>query len=448
MHAALCAALMALCCQAGLAQSDPSKGNPATADDPDGKSVGTASESRIVLEVGDADAKATARLAHAFNLNPTYRGRYGLTVTAPFDRKKADSVDVGTLSGLTPGTSATLEFGVARWRRAGTADVNAVDQVCDKYIPLLIPGHSWDDVTTATSQPCHVDLFQPDALAALIKKINERRASCAKCVGFPDQKPSMCEVLRESSKKGCTGSNASTAAACALLEKSLREDCAACENSSPGDVKACDDLAKIKHDAKLVEPSERLLAQANQALKPQADKLFQPLTMLTVALKGNTQHFDYVLEDDLITAQAADKKGAGITVALTHVLRSSAWIFGYSHENSYKGSDPVQLCMPVAETGATSCKQAAIGAPKKQPAEIAFIENRAAFGAGRFALAPRVEFDFEKSNWAVRLPFYFIANKDKELIAGFALGYSEAAKEKKQEEFGASVFISKAFTFY
>jgi hypothetical protein len=448
LRSTLLATLFGLCCVPSFAQADPGKADPATADDPDAKSVATGSESRVILEAGDADAKATARLAHAFDLSDDYRARYAFTVTAPFDSRKADKADVGTLSGLTTGTSATLEFGVARWAQAGEAEALAVKAVCEKYIPQLIPGYTWSNVTKAIGELCRVDLFETAALAAVVKKLNGRRAGCAKCVDIPDQEPSLCGLLRKSREQSCANPDGTTAAVCALLEKNLREECAACEKPSAGELAACAELATIKHDAKLADAHEELLADANRALQPEAEKLFRPLTTLTLALKANQQHFDYVLVEDLATAKSSDKKGTGITVALTHVLRSSAWIVGYSHEESYKGSDVVQLCTPVGMTGATSCKQATIGAPKKETAELAFVENRMAIIGGRFGFAPRVEFDFKKSNWAVRLPLYFIANKDKQLTAGFALGYSEGEREKKKEEFGASVFISKAFTFY
>jgi len=444
----LLATLLGLCSVPSLAQLSPGKAAPATADDPDAKSIATGSESRVVLEAGDADAKATGRLAHAFDLSDDYRARYAFTVTAPFDSKKADKVDVGTLSGLTAGTSATLELGVARWAQAGESDVLAVKAVCEKYIPLLIPGYTWSNVTKATGELCRLGLFEPEALAAVVKKLNARREVCAKCFDVPDQEPSLCSVLRNGRERSCKSPDGTAVAVCALLEKNLREECAACEKPSAGELAACTDIATIKHDAKLADGHETLLADANRALRPEAEKLFRPLSMLTVALKANQQHFDYVLVEDLATAKSSDERGTGITVALTHVLRSSAWILGYSHEESYKGPDAVQLCTPVGTTGATSCKQATIGAPKKETAELAFVENRTAINAGRFSVAPRVEFDFKKSNWAVRLPVYFIANKDKQLTAGFALGYSEAEKEKGREELGASVFISKAFAFY
>ena len=80
-------------------------------DDPDARSIGTGSLSRVVIEAGDADGKASARLAKELKPTGTRYGRFSFTVTAPFDSKKADKVDIGTLSGLTAGTSAPRAIG-------------------------------------------------------------------------------------------------------------------------------------------------------------------------------------------------------------------------------------------------------------------------------------------------------------------------------------------------
>jgi hypothetical protein len=424
------------------------KASAKTADDPEASSIGTGSASRIVLEAGDANSKATARLAGDFGGEGDIDGRYALTVNAPFDSNKADHVDVGSLSGLSAGTSATLEFGVRRWASPTDEEIDAMMPVCEEHLPKLIPGYSWEDLTTVVAIACDDHAFDLEQLNKLIKGINEVRETCAKCVAIEAADPPICLMLRDARQQSCgSKSPPDNLAVCAVLEKNLREECAVCKDVKSGEGTACGVLARHRKPAALIEDKqqrEALLAKARAAARPVAAKLLRPLSMFTVGLTANTQQFTYLLADNLDEVHKNDKEGVGITLAATHVLRRSAWTLGYSHEESYKGTDKLQLCRPLGATGASTCTAASLGAPKKQKAEIAFLQNRVAFADGRFALAPRVEFDFKKSQWAARVPFYFIASKSHELTGGVAVGYTEV----DDEGLGATVFISKAFTFY
>src|SRR5262245_42305577 len=125
-------------------------------DAPDAKSTGMGDQSKVVVEAGDADAKATLRTAFSrarevdrFPNGPmvsVFR-RIGVTVTAPFDSKKDEKVDVGSLSGLTTGTSATIEFGHFRWRHPAIEDSRAFAKECEKDIPELIPTYDFKTIS-------------------------------------------------------------------------------------------------------------------------------------------------------------------------------------------------------------------------------------------------------------------------------------------------------------
>lgn len=444
MKALSVVALLALSTLATNSQAQGVKASAESADDADARSIGTGAASRIVLEAGDADTKATLRVGGRLGTSDSLDGRYALTVTAPFDRAKADRVDIGSLSGLTAGTSATLEVGLRIWPVPTTAETDAMTKVCDEQLKQLFPGYSWDDIRKAVTVPCDAYAFETSQLDDLVKRLNAKRASCAQCGEVAGEDPPLCEVSRRARLQSCVarGDTPATgdAAACALLDKQERDECAVCKD--PPDA-ACPFIAHYAKPAEVTTDKE-LLKAARYAARGPSDALFRPLTILTVAATANTQHFKYVLDDSLDKVKAADKRGVGITFAATHVLRTSAVSYGYSHEESYNGADETQLCRALGTTGATTCSSAVIGAPEKQKAELAFTQYRVAFKAGRFALAPRVEFDVKKSKWAARVPFYFLANKAQELTAGVAVGYSEG----EDEEFGAAIFISKAFTFY
>jgi hypothetical protein len=359
-------------------------------DDADARSVGTGSSNRIVLEAGDADAKATARLAKLFGNGPEY-GRYAFTVTAPFDSKKADKVEVGTLSGLTSGTSASFEYSLLKWTKATQTEQTAITAACEAAIPRLIPGYTWKQVGRVTSLNCNQDILDLQALREAVDSINKMVAACS-------------SPTPPSSEE--------------------------CKQVAPGSTVVSGN-------------AERVIEEIYSNVTDVVHAASRPMKSFTFSVKANEQSFSYVTADALTTTQTSSKTGYGAAFAYSYIGRRSLWSVGYAHEESYKSSPKLEVCSPIGTTGSLSCSEAIIGAPKKDGRELGFVELRRLIQAGQFALAPRLEFDFEESSWAARLPFYFITNKDDQLTAGVALGYTD-----EDDEFGASVFVSKAFAFF
>lgn len=117
---------------------------------------------------------------------------------------------------------------------------------------------------------------------------------------------------------------------------------------------------------------------------------------------------------------------------------------GFSVEKSYKSNSDVEVCTPIENSTSTKCITGPIGAPTHSYARILFAETRLLIVAEKFAIAPRAEYDFKASKYAVRLPIYIAPNKAKALTGGIGLGYTN----KNDEGFGASVFVGKAFSFF
>jgi len=421
-------------------------------DDPSAKSGVSGSSDRIVLEAGDADAKATARVAKIFRTRPSDSieiiPRIALTLSAPFDSKKADKVDVGSLSGLTAGTTGSLDVSFLFWPIPANGDGINLVSLCDKLLQQLIPGYGWSDVSGA-GFTCDHRLLTQARLVEVTKKLNERmnelRGECKKCGEGTNAKPSHCSVLTRALIDACGNPDASTEAVCAFTRVNRDEACEQCDKIKS----SCSGLRE-RREATLADNAKEILAKQRREIARADRAAFPAQHGLNMNLKGNRQDFKYVLPDTP-TADATDveKQGVGVSLAYSHLSASSLWSAGYSHEKSFKASDTIQVCSPLGTTASTTCKEAVIGAPKEKTAELAFIENRRLLVAGRFAVARRFEYDLKKSDWALSMPLYFLANPNAKnaLTGGVALGYSKSG-DKDKNGARVAVFISKAFSLF
>lgn len=412
-------------------------------DDPSAKSSTTGSESRLVLEAGDADNKATARVANTFMRpkkkfdDPDSFTRFAFTLSAPFDSKKADKVDVGSLSGLTAGTTATLDFALMLWPRSE----QSMNSKCQELVQQFIPGHDWNTtIGKSGAVGCDRHLFERKNIHKAIAGFNKKLAACKQCPRWSPPDASRCSTLTHAESRACATKELGDTASCALLANTRKEACADCDKTE----KECE-LFADRTEAKLDEKKfDEVVATHERALRRLDREAYPGEKWLNVSLKANQQKFTYILESAPTAAQNSQQEGFGASLGYTYLRDVSLWSAGYSHEESYKGGRKTQVCSPIGTTGSTKCSEATIGAPTKEKAELAFIENRRLIASRKFALAPRVEFNFKTSKWAAQVPFYFIPNKDgTQLTGGIAVGYAEG----EVDEFGVTIFISKAFSF-
>lgn len=421
-------------------------------DDPSAKSETTGSTSRIVLEAGDADGRATARVAKALVAPQGKDGelvitpRFALTLSAPFDSKKADKVDVGSLSGLTAGTTGTLDVSFLFYRDPTAEDDQNLVTVCTELLKALLVDHEWDDVSDAGFS-CDHSLFTLDRLKEVVGVLNERRAECNKCSNSGADKPSRCALVTLAIRQACggDGTQPSPAALCALARAERTEACAQCDKLAAG----CKRLDP-RGEAALEKDAQTTL-DANRKRIARADRnSFPRYHGFNASFKANREDFTYVLADaPTADPTTAEKQGYGVSLAYSYLGETSLWAGGYSHERTYKAGKKTTLCNPLGSTGSTTCNEASIGAPKLETAELAFVENRLLVSKGKFAIAPRGEYDFKTSDWGVRVPLYFIPSVKPAdaLTGGVAVGYTESDDEDL-DGWGITVFVSKAFSFF
>jgi hypothetical protein len=169
-----------------------------------------------------------------------------------------------------------------------------------------------------------------------------------------------------------------------------------------------------------------------------------PAHFFTLAAKANRAKANYFLAPDLTKLKKDHVTGYAGSASYSYFRKSFLLTGGFSLERSYKNSDEVEVCTPIPDTTSTQCISGAIGAPSYGYARIGFAEGRWLLGRGKIAIAPRAEYDFTGSTYAVRVPVYLAPTKDKSLIGGIAVGYTN----KDDEGLGISVFIGKAFSFF
>ena len=306
-------------------------------------------------------------------------------------------MDVGTLSGLSAGTSLAFELSHVDWPDAANDRRKAADAVCDNLIPEAIEGYSRDIVNAHGGWRCAPGDLNEEKLQAAVKTLNDKRTACAdkKAAGTLAANDVVCETL--------------LAAPAARL--SLRV--------------------------------EELLVGADERLGRMIDQVQTPISLWTVGATANEQKFSFALPETPTQVDHDDKNGWAVSAVFTRLSRAFLWSVGYSHEESYEAAAKVDICSPIGATGSSSCRQASLGAPTSQQSELAFAEVRWILPSRKLALSPRMQFDIEESEWAVRVPVYLVRNQQGAFTTGLALGYTS-----KDSDVGLAVFVGKEFAFF
>jgi hypothetical protein len=411
----LIAALLALSHQASSAAPDSGKQKDIQAfSSGDNKPGGTSTfVSAASIEAGTSDTKATLSLVGyaPTSLSDDYFLHYQLSGEAPLSTKgSTDAVDIGTVSGLTAGSSASADLSFMRWPHASQAATSDLTSVCEHEIPRLITGvkngvtYDWNQVSGWSDTPaiCSLEIFNPQTLQSIVDGLNAR---LKKCDSPPPATATPQEI--EAQKMVCT------------------------RLQSGGGARLTANALDAAYLRGILAQVSRIERQATEAL-----------TILSIGPKVNRQKVSYFSKDDLNTLNKTNTTGYGAHVTLTRLQGNLLYSGGFSYEKSFKNGDSAQICAPVTGSVALKCSQGSLGAPARLFSRILFTEMRYLISPGALAVSPRLEYDFTASKFAAKLPIYFAPNKDQALTGGIALGYVTHG-----DGFGASVFVNKAFSF-
>lgn len=422
----ICACVL-MCMSAGTWANDDIDTRLAGRNDGDGKSMTAGFDSKVAIEAGDGDSKATIRIAsNSFDVGANQYFRFSFGADAPFDRKKSDQVDIGTVSGLSSGTSATLSATWISWPKPASQAVSAATQLCEQALPLLMPGFLWKENSPRTALSlalhlvggCRPSLFTEKGISAVVDSLNA-------------------EIVRQNEKIQQENDKNLREA----LEKCLVARATAIQSDSEG-CRIPARLPSIK-SAELAPGIAVDLERSFKLLDSIVDGNSPSLHLVSFGVTANRQSFSYVLPSAPADNLDVSRTGNGVTLGYTNVRRSWLWSIGYSQETSYEAGDETQICTPIGTTGSLRCDTRTLGAPAKKNSGLAFAEGRWMFAGGKYALSPRIEYDTKESEWAARVPLYLATNSKGDLTAGIAFGYTT-----KKDDFGIAVFVGKSFSFF
>jgi hypothetical protein len=378
---------------------------------PDSKSGAPSFLDSASIQAGTSDTKATlAFQGYLPHFPHTDYLHYEIGGEAPISKGSTDEVDIGTVSGLTAGSSAHVQFSAIIWPKSEADSDLDFTAFCEDSLKTLIPGYSVASIAASGADPqCGRPFLTPENLQRVVKVLNSAIKDC-------NEKDETKRTLKLA------------AVAC---EQILQEN-----GGKPAAL-----IPDALNDKYLKHLAGDRIAEFERTAKP--------LTLITLGTTVNRRKAAYFNQSDLTTLVKDQVTGYGASFGISRLAGNAMYSGGLSYEKTFKDGDSVEFCSPVNNSTTTKCATGALDAPTHKFARIAFLESRVLIKTGAFAIAPRIEYDFTGTKFAAKLPLYIAPNKDKVLTGGISLGYATKGKDdKKADGFGAMLFVSKAFSFF
>jgi hypothetical protein len=364
----------------------------------DAQSAGPSFLDAATIEAGTSDTKVNIGISGFMPKSGSgdWYHQFGLGGEAAVTKGSTDDVTVGTLSGLSKGSSARASFSFIHWKRLTQEEADTQLAFCRTHFTGLIGDYTWDEAPLSLANAgCDRGLFTAERLMKIAEGLEARRKECAE--GKSKLKPEQCALIIARGE------------------------------------------AKVVPATVLIEKLPVIVSAWAEQMLPRA-----PAHFINLGTKVNRAKANYFAEIDFTQLQKEHTTGYGGSASYSYFRRPYLLTGGFSIEKSYKNNDEVEVCTPLPDTTALRCITGSIGPPTRTWARIGFAEARWLVGNGRVGIAPRAEYDFTGSTYAVRVPIYLAPDKKKSLIGGIALGYTD----KDDEGFGVSVFVGKAFSFF
>lgn len=368
-------------------------------DDPTGRTPNSGLTSKIVFEGSEEKGVATLRVGNHFGSSVSNVYRWSLSASAPFSQDEEDSRDIGDLSGLSAGSTATLELG---WI--------GLDSIQER---------AWRKLK-GTVETC----------GEAVKAVTDNRIDNAcepyaqKVFGVPMQK--VHETLGVKREFNCTEEFFSAE----IFDQSpkvlqLRQDAGA----NPASQRELEQLTQAR---------EKYLQAYRGVLEPPG-----PLWSAGVRLKAGSTSFDYFLDTNLAEKQSTSKTNTSIGAYLNYVHQRHLIGLGYSRVSNYTGGRKTQVCTPLGTTGALDCSEKVLGAPTRDEPDLLSLEWRYLIAPAKLAISPIVEYDLDEHEWAARVPVYGAVNKEGDLVGGLSINW-----DSEEDDVEAVVFFGKKFALF
>ncbi len=324
-----------------------------------------------------------------------------LSASTPFDQDKSRRKDLGDISGLTTGTNAKLQGGLMWWARVNRDAVFMIDETCSKAVQDLYEPE-WGTQNYSFAWPRDNPVEQTETESALL--FQNQGVQCDKMLSSDDGMKAAVDTVNTANK----------------THKDFK-------------------LPPVRLKKRPAHSREWHWREL-QAVQQKVQHASQGMTFTITA---NRQELDYADAAAPATINEVSKYGYGASLGYTLILHQSVLLAAVSYEQVYQGGEDTQICSPIGTTGSFMCQNAALSAPAEKEDEILSVEYRTIIPWHiSIAIAPRVQYSFQQSQFGVRLPIYVAPDPKHVLDGGIAFAWTE------EDHFGVSIFVSKAFKFF
>ena len=186
----------------------------------------------------------------------------------------------------------------------------------------------------------------------------------------------------------------------------------------------------------------------HKALKAQ---FVHPITpFVGFDLEGNQDKFEY-LDRPSFSLKSESKFGYEARIYAGGLLRDHPVGFriAVTFARKFDETDPVNLCQATSVPGQTQCLEGADGAPTPTNQRtvggqlfLSFAPD--AIGAPKFAVAPRVTYDWNSKVLEVDAPLYLVRTSERQLSAGVRMSYTsepDTANGGRKTDFQVGFFV-------
>lgn len=207
------------------------------------------------------------------------------------------------------------------------------------------------------------------------------------------------------------------------------------EFNDPASVESVD--ATLVHDPS--ECSTQTLAEKSPKLGLMALRAMSvnPFYLTAEAVAAESD-FSWIDPEMMFEEQKTSETNTSYGLALGHLRRGVFYSLGWRKQTVFKGAPSVELCTPLGDTIATTCRNTALAGPARTKTDLYQADIRA-YVSPRVALNLRAIHDEVSKDWEYHLLSYFLQHEKKGLNGGVDIRYSE------KKDWQARLFIGVSF---
>lgn len=164
---------------------------------------------------------------------------------------------------------------------------------------------------------------------------------------------------------------------------------------------------------------------------------------VTVEFGRVDQEFKFLEPESQFSEHTRDDDSRSSSIAFSTYRHGWLGSLGYTRRTDFEAAKSTEVCLPLAQEGALSCRQAALSGPSRTDRDIYHAEVRSWF-TPRLGTTIRSSYDDENSGWEHHLILHFLRDPSKGLRGGIDLQYASKVEEG-EENFTGRLFVGTKF---